>query len=105
MTDAQRVICIENIYKTLKDVVDIHFPVYGSIYFADTRLTSTTHSLDHDFVIGPYCGRIYWECGDVKFYDHHSQPNHGPCTFPQPTSIASSPQTQVKSKYQTDITK
>jgi len=79
MTDDQRVKCIENIYQILKEVVDLEFPVYGNIYFANT-LTYPTHVLDDEFCIGPHCGDRYWGCGTTKFYHHHGSPTREPCT-------------------------
>ncbi|OQD73295.1 hypothetical protein PENDEC_c016G05910 [Penicillium decumbens] len=77
MTDDQRVKCIENIYRILKEVVDLEFPVYGNIYFANT-LTYPTHVLDDEFCIGPHCGDRYWGCGTTKFYHHHGSPTREP---------------------------
>ena len=54
------------------------FPMYGSIYFANT-LTHPTHALDDEFCIGPHCGERYWECGTTKFYHHHGSPTTRPC--------------------------
>lgn len=87
MTDAQRMKCINNIYRCLKDLDDITFPAYGSIYFADTELASKTYSLhgknkDKDFIISPHCGTRYWDCDSTKFYSHHGKADQRPCTSP-----------------------
>lgn len=82
MTDYQRIECMENIYQRLKDVVEMEFPAYGSIYFADTRLAFATYNIDDTFVVGPHCSQGYWNCGSTSFHYHHSQANQGPCNYP-----------------------
>lgn len=90
MTDYQRIKCIENIYTRLKDVVEMEFPAYGSIYFADTKLASATHKFDDTFVVGPHCGQGYWNCGSTSFHYHHSKASQGPCNSqPRPPKAES----------------
>ncbi|OJJ67208.1 hypothetical protein ASPBRDRAFT_34509 [Aspergillus brasiliensis CBS 101740] len=75
MADKQRVKCIDAIYRKLKEVVDLQFPCFGSLYsehnsvFPDNR-----HALDGDFCIGPHCGTRYWNCSS----SHDRRPNPGP---------------------------
>lgn len=94
MTGDQRVRCIENIYSNLKEVVDIDFPAYGSIYFANNPMLSSAHALDREFCIGPHCGNTYWESGGARYY-HHSRPNQGPCTYTVCSSISSPQQDKL----------
>ncbi|PWY82158.1 phosphotransferase enzyme family protein [Aspergillus heteromorphus CBS 117.55] len=82
MAGDQRVKCIDAIYNTMKEVIDLHFPVYGSIYLTHSLPISDpreSFQLDEDFCIGPHCGTRYWDCnvGDERYY-HKVNPNHGP---------------------------
>ena len=81
MSGDQKVICIDAIYKKLREMVDITFPGYGSIYFSTEPLDS--HSkipLDGSFCLGPHCGTRYWDCGDRRYYQR-TPPNQGPCEY------------------------
>ena len=83
MANDQQVRCINAIYQTLKEMVDITFPAYGSLYFTDAPLKSASkQTLNKGFCIGPHCGAIYWDCnvGESRYY-HNTKPNQGPCKF------------------------
>lgn len=44
-------------------MVDITFPAYGSLYFADAPLESASKkTLSQGFCIGPHCRAMYWDC-------------------------------------------
>ncbi|KFZ17573.1 hypothetical protein V501_01662 [Pseudogymnoascus sp. VKM F-4519 (FW-2642)] len=61
-------------------IVDIKFPAYGSVYFADSSLDSTcTRPLNQNFSVGPHCSARYWDCnvGEFRYY-HSTKPNQGP---------------------------
>ncbi|ELR03153.1 hypothetical protein GMDG_05982 [Pseudogymnoascus destructans 20631-21] len=76
----QQISCIDAIYRKLKEVVDIKFWAYGSVYFADISLDSATkRPLNGNFSIGPHCGSRYWDCnvGESMYY-HKTKPNRGP---------------------------
>ncbi|OBT56584.1 hypothetical protein VE04_05637 [Pseudogymnoascus sp. 24MN13] len=84
MAIGQKIRCIDAIYRKLKEVVGITFPAYGSIYFADSSLDSTSkptskRPLDQDFSVGPHCSSRYWDCnvGESRYY-HNTKPNQGP---------------------------
>ncbi|KZF20888.1 hypothetical protein L228DRAFT_270155 [Xylona heveae TC161] len=82
MADDQQVRCIDAIYRKLKEVVDMDFPAFGCLYFADTPLDPASKIfLDEDFCIGPHCGPRYWDCnvGEPRYY-HRTRPNRGPWT-------------------------
>ncbi|KFY15131.1 hypothetical protein V491_05768 [Pseudogymnoascus sp. VKM F-3775] len=65
MSLSQQIRCIDSIYRKLKEVVDIEFPDYGSMYFAHTLLEAASkRSLDQEFCIGPHCGSR----GDLASY-------------------------------------
>lgn len=73
--------CIEAICQKLKEIVDLTFPAYGSLYFAKTPyLPHSKLPLSKEFCIGPHCGSMYWECNTAqpKYY-HNVKPNQGPC--------------------------
>ena len=81
MAIGQQIRCIDAIYRKLKEVVDIKFPAYGSVYFADSSLDSTyKRPFDENFSVGPHCGARYWYCNVSKsiYYDN-TKPNQGPC--------------------------
>lgn len=77
----EQIRCIDAVYQKLKELLDLQFPAYGSLYLADSSyIAATGLPLDHEFSIGPHCGAMYWDCniGQPKFY-HTVKPNHGPC--------------------------
>jgi aminoglycoside phosphotransferase (APT) family kinase protein len=80
MTGDQQVRCIDAIYRTIKEAVDLEFPAFGSIYFNDSVDSPYRKFLDEDFCIGPHCSSRYWDCnpGEHRYYDR-AKPNHGPC--------------------------
>jgi hypothetical protein len=81
MSGDQKVTCIDAIYKKLREMVDLNFSAYGSIYFSTTPLGSSSRlPLDDDFCLGPHCGTRYWACGEPRYYQH-TTPNQGPCEF------------------------
>ncbi|KAH7348627.1 kinase-like domain-containing protein [Rhexocercosporidium sp. MPI-PUGE-AT-0058] len=80
MAGDQQVRCINAIYQKVKEMVDIKFPAYGSLYFVDAPLDSgSKQTLNKRFCIGPHCGAIYWNCnvGESRYY-HNTKPNQGP---------------------------
>ena len=81
MTGDQQIRCIKAIYQRVKEMVDLKFPVYGSLYFNDSPLGSASqHKLKQGFSTGPHCGAMYWNChvGESRYY-HNVAPNQGPC--------------------------
>ncbi|PWY87070.1 hypothetical protein BO94DRAFT_596146 [Aspergillus sclerotioniger CBS 115572] len=63
MPGDQRVTCIDAIYRKMKEVVDLQFPAFGSLYFRNSRLCpDNNHALDEEFCIGSHCGTRYWNC-------------------------------------------
>ncbi|KAJ4374798.1 hypothetical protein N0V83_001874 [Neocucurbitaria cava] len=72
--------CVGAICQNLKELVDLNFPAYGSLYFANTPYVAARKlPFDQDFSIGPHCGAIYWDCnvGQARHY-HSVDPNQGP---------------------------
>lgn len=83
MAGNQQVKCIEAIYQKMKEMADINFPAYGSLYFVDSALESASkRTLDERFCIGPHCGAAYWDSrvGESRYY-HNTKSNQGPCEF------------------------
>lgn len=90
MAGDQQIRCIDAICQKVKQMVDIEFPAYGSLYFADTSFESASkHPVDQRFSIGPHCGAIYWNCnvGESRYY-HNTTPNQGPCKFSRQLSTS-----------------
>ncbi|RDW76456.1 uncharacterized protein DSM5745_06448 [Aspergillus mulundensis] len=81
MAGNQRVRCIDSIYRTAREMVDLEFPAYGNIYFDSTLDDVESQSLGDGFCIGPHCGARYWDCdpGDQRYY-HVAKGNQGPYT-------------------------
>lgn len=80
MDVSDQIKCIAAIYEKLKEIVDLNFPAYGSLYFSRTPdITASKLPLDQEFCIGPHCGAIYWNCnvGRPRYY-HNVKPNQGP---------------------------
>ncbi|KAF7118665.1 hypothetical protein CNMCM5793_008203 [Aspergillus hiratsukae] len=79
MTGGQQVRCIDAIYRTIKEAINLEFRAFGSIYFNNTLDSHDTKYLDKDFCIGPHCGTRYWNCnpGEHRYYGN-AKPNHGP---------------------------
>ncbi|KAG5294078.1 hypothetical protein I7I50_04696 [Histoplasma capsulatum G186AR] len=80
MAADQQVRCIDAIYRKAKEMIDIEFPAFGSLFFVDSPLDSGHKTpLDEMFCIGPHCGSRYWDCNvsEPKYY-HNTKPNNGP---------------------------
>ena len=70
MTLAQRLSCITSISTKMQHLVEMNFPAYGSIYFADAPVEGTKKIwLNDHYCIGPSCAPRYWDCqvDDSKF--------------------------------------
>jgi hypothetical protein len=81
MSVSNQIRCIQAISRKLKELVDLDFPAYGSLYFADNPyIAAQKLPFDQEFSIGPHCGAIYWDChvGQSKYF-HDVDHNQGPC--------------------------
>jgi hypothetical protein len=81
MDVSDQVRCIKDICQKLQEIVDLNFPAYGSLYFAETPYLPTSKlTLNREFCIGPHCGAMHWNCnvGQPRYY-HDVKPNQGPC--------------------------
>ncbi|KAL4792568.1 kinase-like domain-containing protein [Aspergillus venezuelensis] len=79
MAGDQNVRCIDAIYRTIKEIVNLEFPAFGSIYFDDTLDSASKQLLGDGFCVGPHCGTRYWDtdAGERRYY-HYVDENHGP---------------------------
>jgi hypothetical protein len=79
----ERVRCIDQIYRKMKEMVDLDFPTFRSINF-EGRLQPgfQEQPIGGGFSVGPHCGSRYWNCNasEPKYY-HNTRPNQGPCTL------------------------
>lgn len=81
MTGIQRLECVQSLADLVKQMHDLEFPAYGSIYFNDSLVSpSNSVRLNTRFCIGPNSGLRYFPCypTDRRFYNR-KPPNHGPC--------------------------
>ncbi|PKY06081.1 hypothetical protein P168DRAFT_296345 [Aspergillus campestris IBT 28561] len=79
MAGDQQVRCINAIYQTMKEMVDLEFPAFGSIYFDDALDYAVKQSLGDGICIGPHCGTRYRDCDPaVGRYYHYAKKNPGP---------------------------
>lgn len=54
MSGDQKVNCIDAIYRRPKEVADIDFPAYGSLFYSTSLLDSSfTLTIEDDFTLGP----------------------------------------------------
>lgn len=83
MAGDQKIRCINAIYQAIKDVANVRFPAYGSLYHNDMDLNFTTKvPVDQDFCIGPHCGVIYWDYKPTEPRCRQNvRRNQGPCMF------------------------
>ncbi|KAI9694217.1 MAG: hypothetical protein M1820_009116 [Bogoriella megaspora] len=80
MPGDKQIRCIDSIYRKLKEIGDLEFPAYGSLYHVNNPVRSPSQiPLDKDFCVGAHCGARYWDCntGEPRFY-HNTRPNQGP---------------------------
>jgi hypothetical protein len=88
MDSQQHMLVTKNLAYAVAEMANLAFPVYGSLYFA-THANTQQKRVDVDvdvadgFVIGPNCGREYWECGgDVASSGRNEcSTNRGPCQY------------------------
>ncbi|KAL3422198.1 hypothetical protein PVAG01_06354 [Phlyctema vagabunda] len=60
MDSHQRMLCVKSLGMMSKDMANLSFPAYGSIYFADfSAIRDTKIDIGDNFCIGPDCGTIY----------------------------------------------
>ncbi|KAL4804115.1 kinase-like domain-containing protein [Aspergillus unguis] len=78
MAGDQQVRCIDSIYRTMKQAVDLEFPAFGSIYH-DALDFANREALGDGYCVGPHCGSRYWDCTpSERRYYHYVKQNPGP---------------------------
>ncbi|XPS81053.1 hypothetical protein M3J09_012996 [Ascochyta lentis] len=80
MSVSEQIRCVQAISRKLKELVDLNFPAYGSLYFANTPyIAAQKLPLNQQFSIGPHCGATHWDCnvGQSRYF-HNVDPNQGP---------------------------
>ncbi|KAG6356702.1 hypothetical protein INS49_014576 [Diaporthe citri] len=80
MTGLQRLECVQNLANLVKQMHDLEFLAYGSIYFSDGLVTSSNSvRLDTRFCIGPNSGSRYFPCYPTEHRFYNRKPlNRGP---------------------------
>lgn len=91
MTGLQRLECVLSLGNLVKQMHDLEFPAYGSIYSNDGLVNSSKSvRLGTHFCIGPNSTSRYFPCypTDHRFYNR-IPPNRGPCKSFEDWSICS----------------
>ena len=78
----QRMLCVKSLGMYAKDMANLSFPAYGSIYFENSPTLSglLTIKLGESFCLGPNCTPAFWDfsAGETKT-DGKGVLNRGPC--------------------------
>jgi hypothetical protein len=82
MTGPQRVSCIDSIFQNMKQLQNLDFSGYGSLYLhEETSLVSTEKfDLDPGFCLSQHCGIRYWDSDSTSRTPIH----RGPCKLSGP---------------------
>lgn len=82
MTGPQRVGCINSIFQKMKQLQDLEFPAYGSLYFHEEISLVSTKKFDLDcgICLSQYCGIGYWDSDSTSRAPIH----RGPCKLSSP---------------------
>ncbi|KAI9842361.1 MAG: hypothetical protein M1837_007281 [Sclerophora amabilis] len=88
MNVLQHMQCTKALSKFAKDMEQINFPAYGSLYFENAIDPGLRVDFADGYCIGPHCGSTYWNCspGERELYGE-SNSNHGPCEKPDFASL------------------
>lgn len=81
MNTHQHMLVTKALAKAVTETAKIAFPAYGSLYF-DNTVTGQKGMIKFadDFIVGPHCGREYWDCITEETHYHREQlTNRGPC--------------------------
>jgi len=82
MTGPQRVGCISPIFQNVKQLQDLEFPAYGSLYFHEeiSLISTKKFDLDCGICLSQYCGIGYWDSDSTSRAPIH----RGPCKLSGP---------------------
>lgn len=77
MTGPQRVGCINSIFQKMKQLQDLEFPAYGSLYFHEeiSLISTKKFDLDYGICLSQHCGIGYWDSDSTSRAPIH----RGPC--------------------------
>ncbi|EMF09799.1 uncharacterized protein SEPMUDRAFT_165565 [Sphaerulina musiva SO2202] len=76
MTGPQRVGCISPIFQNVKQLQDLEFPAYGSLYFHEeiSLISTKKFDLDCGICLSQYCGIGYWDSDSTSRAPIHRGP-------------------------------
>lgn len=78
----QRMWCVKSLVASIKEVVNISFPAYESLYFTDAPIDSISRIdlVEGFFCIGPHCGAPAWSWNPLELPScDERMSNRGPC--------------------------
>jgi hypothetical protein len=81
MSTHQHMLYVKSLAGLVKEMVNLKFPAYGSLYFADAPIDPTSKiDFIEGFCVGPYCGAPVWPCSPVELRSYDERMSHwGPC--------------------------
>ncbi|KAJ8610900.1 hypothetical protein MRB53_038288 [Persea americana] len=80
MTAEDKLRFMDNVARHCKEMTDLEFPAYGSLYLSSNCVDTTQFiPFNNEVYMGPHCGATFWDCSIVqpRFY-HNAAPNRGP---------------------------
>lgn len=83
MDSHQHMLVTKALAKAATEMANIAFPAYGSLYF-DNPAIGLERKIEFadGFVIGPQCGREYWDClAERTQHRYQRSTNRGPCKY------------------------
>ena len=80
MNTLQRMQCTKALSMLIRDMAQLEFPAYGSLYFEEAIDPRLRVGVAEGYCVGPHCGSMYWNCGtgERELYGKRNK-NHGPC--------------------------
>jgi hypothetical protein len=81
MNSRQRMLCVKGLGMLARDMANLTFPAFGSIYFSESPIAPASKlNLEGGFCLGPNCGTLYWNsrAGETELYGQNNS-NMGPC--------------------------
>lgn len=81
MNSLQRMLCVKELGMLTRDMANLTFPGFGSIYFSESPIAPASKlDLDGGFCLGPNCGTLYWNLrvGAAELYGQNNS-SMGPC--------------------------
>ncbi|KAB8356564.1 hypothetical protein FH972_024146 [Carpinus fangiana] len=67
MNTHQHMLCVKALTQLTREMCQLQFPAYGSIYFNDAPIPEASKiDLGNGFCLGPYCGTPAWPCHPIN---------------------------------------